>query len=76
MYSRGRRGAPAKGVGRVTVARVQISPSPPKESKLNINLLSFTFSLDLNKRGTLFILPRFDSSTELLYTYTRHKANR
>ena len=29
MYSRGRRGAPAKGVGRVTVARVQISPSPP-----------------------------------------------
>ena len=26
----GRRGAPAKGVGRVTGARVQISPSPPK----------------------------------------------
>ena len=25
----GRRGAPAKGVGRVTGARVQISPSPP-----------------------------------------------
>ena len=25
----GRRGAPAKGVGRVTVARVQIPPSPP-----------------------------------------------
>ena len=31
MYSRGRRGAPAKGVGRVTGARVQISPSPPIE---------------------------------------------
>ena len=29
-YSRGRRGAPAKGVVRVTGARVQISPSPPK----------------------------------------------
>ena len=29
MYSRGRRGAPAKGVGRETVARVQIPPSPP-----------------------------------------------
>ena len=29
-YSRGRRGAPAKGVDRVTGARVQISPSPPK----------------------------------------------
>ena len=30
----GRRGAPAKGVGRVTGARVQISPSPPKRDKL------------------------------------------
>ena len=30
MYSRGRRGAPAKGVGRETVARVQIPPSPPR----------------------------------------------
>ncbi len=29
-YSRGRRGAPAKGVGRVTGARVQIPPSPPR----------------------------------------------
>ena len=28
MYSRGRRGAPAKGIGRVTGARVQIPPSP------------------------------------------------
>ena len=27
----GRRGAPAKGVGRVTGARVQISPSPPSK---------------------------------------------
>ena len=26
----GRRGAPAKGVGRVTGARVRISPSPPQ----------------------------------------------
>ena len=29
-YSRGWRGAPAKGVGRETGARVQIPPSPPK----------------------------------------------
>src|SRR5699024_11906476 len=29
-YSRGRRGAPAKGIGRVTGARVQIPPSPFK----------------------------------------------
>ena len=28
-YSRGRRGAPAKGIGRVTGARVQIPPSSP-----------------------------------------------
>ena len=28
-YSSGRRGAPAKGVGRATGARVQIPPSPP-----------------------------------------------
>ena len=30
-YPRGRRGSPAKGVGRETVARVQISLTPPKE---------------------------------------------
>ena len=30
-YSRGRRGAPAKGVGRETGARVQIPPSPPRK---------------------------------------------
>ena len=29
QYSRGWRGAPAKGVGRVTGARVRISPAPP-----------------------------------------------
>ena len=29
QYSRGWRGAPAKGIGRVTGARVQISPAPP-----------------------------------------------
>ena len=32
-YSRGRRGAPAKGVGRETGARVQIPPSPPRRRK-------------------------------------------
>ena len=31
-YSRGRRGASAKGVGRETAARVQIPPSPPRET--------------------------------------------
>ena len=32
----GRRGAPAKGVGRVTGARVRISPSPPIETPIVI----------------------------------------
>ena len=32
-YSRGRRGAPAKGVGRESGARVQISPSPPEKTQ-------------------------------------------
>ena len=33
-YSRGRRGAPAKGVGRVTGAKVQILSSPPTKNAL------------------------------------------
>ena len=33
MYSSGRRGAPAKGVGRVTGAVVQIHSSPPKQKR-------------------------------------------
>ena len=42
-YSRGRRGAPAKGVGRETVARVQIPPSPPRETTLTprVNVVFF-----------------------------------
>ena len=43
MYSRGRRGAPAKGVGRVTGARVQISPSPPEKS-INLDTRLVLFS--------------------------------
>ena len=39
-YSRGRRGAPAKGVGRATGARVQISPSPP-ENKYTVQCIYF-----------------------------------
>ena len=31
-YSRGRRGAPAKGIGRETGARVQIPPSSPYQT--------------------------------------------
>ena len=35
-YSSGRRGAPAKGVGRVTGAEVQIFSSPPSETKIEL----------------------------------------
>ena len=35
-YSSGERGAPAKGVGRVSGARVQISPSPPNMNNHHI----------------------------------------
>ena len=35
-YSSGRRGAPAKGIGRVTGARVQIPPSPPYIPTINL----------------------------------------
>ena len=35
-YSRGRRGAPAKGVGRATGARVQIPLSPLNQKRLNL----------------------------------------
>ena len=43
QYSRGWRGAPAKGVGRVTGARVQISPAPPY-MKINFRFGSFFVS--------------------------------
>gem|GEM_PF-4572198 len=44
----GRRGAPAKGVGRVTGARVRISPSPPKGQQIFLQyLLSFFSKFEL-----------------------------
>ena len=49
-YSRGRRGAPAKGVGRVTGARVQIPLSPSKkDSILNKRVESFFGSLSMGE---------------------------
>ncbi len=36
-YSRGRRGGPAKAVGRETGARVQIPLFPPNNCRLNSN---------------------------------------
>ena len=46
MYSSGRRGAPAKGVGRVTGAVVQIHSSPPKQKKTGFYLSFFVFVTD------------------------------
>ncbi len=40
-YPRGRRGAPAKGVVRETVARVQISHSPPKKVQTNYHFCGY-----------------------------------
>ena len=54
-YSRGRRGAPAKGVGWVTAARVQIPHSPPgKGQSKDCPFRIFTsFKMrDLNPTGT------------------------
>lgn len=47
-YSSGRRGAPAKGVGRVTGARVQIPLSPPRKH-LTILLGVFIFFIIIVK---------------------------
>ena len=43
-YSRGRRGGPAKAVGRATGARVQIPLFPPQANCTNTNnILEFVF---------------------------------
>ena len=47
-YPSGRRGSPAKGVGRETVARVQIPPSAPKLAEFEFKSsfsASFLFAL-------------------------------
>ena len=48
-YSSGRRGAPAKGVGRVTGAEVQIFSSPPNKKGHQIGVL---FYLTTKREGT------------------------
>ena len=54
-YSRGRRGAPAKGVGRATGARVQIPPSP--------------FSSQVKEGKCIKALPLFLSQANLFFIY-------
>ena len=48
-YSRGRRGAPAKGIGRVTGARVQIPPSPFEVFEFLKKIKNFKKVLDIQK---------------------------
>ena len=43
-YSRGRRGAPAKGVGRGTAARVRIPLSPPVKKHVDHKVNFFYFN--------------------------------
>ena len=52
-YSRGWRGAPAKGVGRATGARVQISPAPPLWIK---SLVKQGFYFDLIFKYVIILL--------------------
>ena len=65
----GRRGAPAKGVGRETGARVQISPSPP--------LLKYTF-VKIKSVFIFYFLPftQFSVSKEtencFMFLFLRH----
>ena len=48
-YSSGRRGAPAKGVGRVTGAEVQIFSSPPKRQRyIFVSLFFLLAEMNLN----------------------------
>ena len=58
-YSRGRRGAPAKGIGRVTGARVQIPPSPFEVfrflKKLEISKKYLTFRSECDKVNELLM---------------------
>ena len=52
-YSRGRRGAPAKGVGRVTGAKVQILSSPPKTRNVLRAFRIFLFCAE--KKGFVYL---------------------
>ncbi len=47
----GRRGAPAKGVGRVTGARVQIPLSPPSKNRMQTHPVFYFLGIDLNPLG-------------------------
>ena len=53
----GRRGAPAKGVGRETGARVQISPTPPKRKSCSLERL-FLFNFYERFELVIGVLPK------------------
>ena len=60
-YPRGRRGSPAKGVGRETGARVQIPPSAPQETALFVGnrAVFFFYYVAFALEKFLFIVPVF-----------------
>ena len=67
-YSRGRRGAPAKGVGRETGARVQIPPSPPRLSPENRIIKRFSGFFFSNKNGVCPLSVRYTD----IYIFSVH----
>ena len=60
-YPSGRRGSPAKGVGRETGARVQIPPSAPQETALFVGnrAVFFFYYVAFALEKFLFIVPVF-----------------
>ena len=55
-YSSGRRGAPAKGVGVLKRARVQIPPSPPRKRLKSSDFGRFFFVFNVFRRKKLRLL--------------------
>ena len=66
-YSRGRRGAPAKGVGRVTGARVQISPSPFSKNPSTMRFDGFFVAI--KKASYPLLLKKAENVTETLSVF-------
>ena len=56
-YSSGRRGAPAKGVGRVTGAEVQIFSSPPEKAHICLprQCVLFSTKSDLTRNKSTLV---------------------
>ena len=76
-YSRGRRGAPAKGVVRETAARVQIPPSPPVENcthpRENEKCVQFFFLHECFGAIIPFEKPKIENPSHLTTIWSNEK---